>query len=93
MKVSQHAKNMANDLELSDADAAIMELKSLLYERAAQAIQHSRESHEAIATKLGTSRARITRISNRGENSISLDLLLKIIVVLEKKIPFRLVAA
>ena len=93
MKISQHAKKLAKDLELSDADAAIMELKSLLYERAAKAIQHSGESHEAVATKLGTSRARITRISNRGENSISIDLLLRIIVVLEKKIPFRLVAA
>ena len=93
MKISQQARKLAKDLELNEADAAIMELKSLLYERAAQAIQHSGDSHEAIATKLGTSRARITRISNRGENSISLDLLLKIIVVLEKKIPFRLVAA
>ena len=93
MKISQHAKKLAKDLELNDADAAIMELKSLLYERASQAIQQSGESHEAIANRLGTSRARITRISNRGENSISIDLLLKIIVVLEKKIPFRLVAA
>ena len=93
MKISQHAKKLAKDLELNDADAAIMELKSLLYERASRAIQQSGESHEAIANRLGTSRARITRISNRGENSISIDLLLKIIVVLEKKIPFRLVAA
>ncbi len=93
MKISRYARQLANDLELSDEDAAIMELKSLLYERAAQAIQRSGETHGAIATRLGTSRARITRISNRGENSISLDLLLKIIVVLEKKIPFRLVAA
>ena len=93
MKISRHARQLANDLELSDEDAAIMELKSLLYERATQAIQRSGETHEAIATRLGTSRARITRISNRGENSISIDLLLKIIVVLEKKIPFRLVAA
>ncbi len=93
MKISRYAKQLANDLELSDEDAAIMELKSLLYERAAQAIRRSGETHGAIATRLGTSRARITRISNRGENSISLDLLLKIIVVLEKKIPFRLVAA
>ena len=93
MKISKEARKLAKDLELDDADAAIMELKSLLYERASQAIQQSGESHEAIATRLGTSRARITRISNRGENSISIDLLLKIIVVLEKKIPFRLVAA
>ena len=93
MNISRHARKLAKDLELNDADAAIMELKSLLYERAARAIQQSGESHETIATRLGTSRARITRISNRGENSISIDLLLKIIVVLEKKIPFRLVAA
>ncbi len=93
MNISQHARKLAKDLDLSDADAAIMELKSLLYERAAQTIQQSGESHEAIAAKLGTSRARITRVSNKGENSISIDLLLKIIVVLEKKIPVRLVAA
>ena len=93
MNISQHARKLAKDLDLSDADAAIMELKSLLYERAAQAIQQSGESHEAIAAKLGTSRARITRVSNKGENSISIDLLLKIIIVLEKKIPVRLVAA
>ena len=93
MNISRHARKLGKDLELNDADAAIMELKSLLYERAALAIQQSGESHQAIAAKLGTSRARITRISNRGENSISIDLLLKIIVVLEKKIPFRLVAA
>ena len=93
MKISQQARKLARDLELSDADVAIMELKSRLYDRAARAIEHSRESHQAIATRLGTSRARITRIRNRGENSISIDLLLKIIVVLEKKIPFRLVAA
>ena len=49
MNISRHARKLAKDLELNDADAAIMELKSLLYERAAQAIQQSGESHEAIA--------------------------------------------
>jgi len=93
MEISRQARKIANDLELSDADAAIMELKALLYERAALAIQHSGDSHEAIAKKLGTSRERITRISNRGENSISIDFLLKLLVVLEKRVPFRLVAA
>ena len=38
-----------------------------------------------IALKTGASRARITRISNMGENSISIELLLKIIVALENK--------
>ena len=70
-----------------------MELKSKLYEHAAKAIKSAKDSHEEIAEKVGTSRARITRISNHGENSISIELLVKIIVALEHKIPFKLIAA
>jgi len=93
MKISKQAKQLAKDLGLSDADAVIMELKSKLYEQAAQAIKNSKISHEKISQKVGTSRARITRISNMGENSISIELLVKIIVILKNKIPFRLQAA
>ena len=83
---------MAKDLGLTDADALIMELKSKLYTRAAHAIKKSSKSHEEIAKEIGTSRARITRISNMGENSLSIELLMKIIVVLEKKSPFCIAA-
>ena len=93
MKISKQAKQMAEDLGLSEADAVVMELKSKLYSHAAQAIKKSKLSHEKIAEKVGTSRARITRISNMGENSISIELLVKTIVALEKKVPFRLTAA
>lgn len=93
MKISKQAKQMEEDLGLSEADAVVMELKSKLYSHAAQAIKKSKSSHEAIAEKVGTSRARVTRISNMGENSISIELLVKIIVALEKKVPFRLTAA
>ena len=93
MKISKEAKQMAKDLGLSTADAVIIEIKSTLYKQAALAINKSKDSHEKIAEKIGTSRARITRISNMGENSISIDLLIKIIFVLENKVPFRLTAA
>ena len=93
MQVSKQAKQMAEDLGLSEADAVVMELKSKLYSHAAQAIKKLESSHEEIAKKVGTSRARITRISNMGENSISIEFLVKTIVTLENKIPFRLIAA
>ena len=83
---------MADDLGLDKADALIMDIKSKLYKQAASAINKSKDTHAKIAEKIGTSRARITRISNMGENSISIDLLIKIIFTLENKIPFHIAA-
>ncbi len=90
--VSQNTRQLAKDLDLNEADAVIMELKSKLYRQAAQAIKKSKKSHEQIGEKIGTSRARVTRISNMGENSVSIELLVKIIVTLENRLPLRLKA-
>lgn len=89
MRTSKHSLDLAEDLGLTKAEAAVMELKSRLYQQAAQSILKSKLTHEEIAKKIGTSRARITRISNRGENSISLELLIKLIVTLDNKLPVR----
>jgi len=89
MKMNKHAKALAADLGLNDAEAAVMELKSQLYQHAAKSIAKSKFTHEDIAKKIGTSRARITRIANMGENSLSIELLVKIIVTLDHKIPLR----
>lgn len=89
MKLNKHAKELAQDLGLSDAEAAVMELKSQLYKQASKSILNSKFTHEEIAKKIGTSRARITRIANKGENSLTIELLLKIIVALENRIPLR----
>ena len=89
MKLNKHAKELALDLGLSDAEAAVMELKSQLYKQASKSILNSKLTHEEIAKKIGTSRARITRIANKGENSLTIELLLKIIVALENRIPLR----
>lgn len=89
MKLSKQAKALAEDLGLNELDAAVMELKAKLYQQASSSIQKSKLTHEVIAKKVGTSRARITRISNLGENSLSMELLIKIIVALENKIPLK----
>lgn len=92
MKLSKATKKLAKELDLSEADAFVIELKAKLYERAANSIKTSNKSHEEISQEVGTSRARITRISNMGENSVSIELLMKIIICIEKKIPFSLVS-
>ena len=93
MKLSKKAKALAEDLGLSDTEAVIMEFKSKLYAQASEAIRRSKLSHEEIAKKIGTSRARITRIANMGENSVSMELLVKIIVALDNKLPIKFSAA
>lgn len=89
MKMSKQTKSLASDLNLNDAEAAVMELKSQLYQQASKSILKSKLTHEAIAKKIGTSRARITRIANIGENSLSIELLVKIIVTLDHKMPLK----
>lgn len=89
MRMSKQAKALAADLNLNDAEAAVMELKSQLYQQASKSIMKSKLTHEDIAKKIKTSRARITRIANLGENSLSMELLIKIITTLEHKIPLK----
>jgi predicted XRE-type DNA-binding protein len=89
MKMNKHAKALADDLNLNDAEAAVMELKARLYRQASKSILKSKLTHEDIAKKIGTSRARITRIANLGENSLSIELLVKIIVALDHKMPLK----
>ena len=92
MKLSKTAKQLAKDLDLSEVDAYMMELKAKLYKRSADLIKESNKTHEEIANNIGTSRSRINRIANHGENNVSVELLIKIITTLEGKPPFKLVA-
>ncbi|MBL7664294.1 MAG: XRE family transcriptional regulator [Bacteriovoracaceae bacterium] len=85
MKLSKEAKKLAEDLGLSEVDAYIMELKAKLYSKSSSLIKASKLTHQQIAKLIGTSRARINRIANRGENNVSIELLLKLIAVLEGK--------
>lgn len=90
MRSSKKVKQLAVDLELSEVDTYVMELKAKLYLRSSKLIQGSAFTHEEIAKKIGTSRSRINRIANLGENSLSIEILIKIITLLEGKSVFRI---
>ncbi len=90
MKISKAAQKMADDLGLTAIDAYMMELKSKLYTKCAESIKSSTLTHEEIAKSIGTSRARISRLANMGENSVSMEILIKLIAVLENKEPIKI---
>lgn len=92
MKINKETKKLAEDLGLSEVDAFIMELKSKLYIKCSKLIKSSKLSHEQIAKHIGTSRSRVNRISNMGENSVSIEILLKLIAVLEGKAAIKVAA-
>ncbi|MFK8137554.1 MAG: helix-turn-helix domain-containing protein [Bdellovibrionales bacterium] len=92
MKLSKTARQLAQDLELNDVDAYMMELKANLYRKGADLIKASKKTNEEIAKSIGTSRSRINRIANHGENNVSIDLLIKLITALEGKPAVRFVA-
>ena len=89
MRLSKEALQLAKDLDLNVVDAYMMDLKASLYRRCAKAIKNSSLTHSQIATSVGTSRARISRLSNMGENNISMELLIKIVATLEKESPIK----
>lgn len=83
LKLSKEAKTMALELGLSDVDAYLMDLKSKLYKKSSTLIKSADLTHEQIAKKMGTSRSRISRLANFGENNVSIELLIKLIATLE----------
>lgn len=91
-KLRKNTKKLAQNLGLSEVDAYIMELKAKLYTKSAELIKGSKLTHEQIAKLIGTSRSRINRISNHGENNVSLELLIKLVSVLEGKPAVKIAA-
>jgi predicted XRE-type DNA-binding protein len=92
MKPNRVAKKIADDLGLSEVDAYIMEIKSKLYSKSSNLIKSSKLTHEQIAKLIGTSRSRINRIANKGENNVSLEILIKLIAVLKGKSAIKISA-
>jgi len=92
MKLSKEAKIMAKDLNLTEVDAYIMELKARLYAKASELIKASKLSNEEVARLVGTSRSRVNRIANKGENNVSIEILLKIIATLKGTTAIKIAA-
>lgn len=76
---------LIDDLGLSSDDLYYVKLKAYLYQMAAEAVEASGLTHEEIAKLVGTSRARISRLAKLGENSISIDFLIKLTDALYEK--------
>lgn len=68
----------------------MIDLKAKLYDKCADLISENDLTLEQIAKMVGTSRARINRISNMCENSISMELHIKISTLLANKAPLKL---
>ena len=85
MKLCKEAKKLAEDLNLNEVDAYMMDLKAKLYSKSSKLIKASKHTHTQIAKLIGTSRSRINRIANFGEKNISIELLIKLIYVLKGK--------
>jgi predicted XRE-type DNA-binding protein len=69
-----------------------MEIKSKLYFKSSKLIKSSKLTHEQIAKLIGTSRSRINRIANKGENNVSLETLIKLITALKGKSAIKIAA-
>ncbi len=90
MKISKKARQLAEDLGLNEAQAQMMVFKADLYKKCSKTIQSSDLTHKEIAIAVGTSPARITRLANNGENSVSIEMLIKIIYVINEKMPVKI---
>lgn len=88
--VAQSAKDLAGILDLSDADAAWIELRGRLLARIVQEVIRRRMTHQALARAANMSRTRVTGILNGNLQSVSTDLLLRIASVLGLQPDIRL---
>jgi predicted XRE-type DNA-binding protein len=79
-------------LHIRELDAYVMDLKSKLYSRCAKLVRESSMTHEQIAKAVGTSRARVSRIASMGENSLSIEVCIKIIKLIKEDENFTLIA-
>lgn len=52
MKISKEALSLAADLNLNEADAAVMQLKAKIYQKATKYIQKSKLSHINSLSKM-----------------------------------------
>jgi predicted XRE-type DNA-binding protein len=73
------AEELGRALRLSVSDTAEMEFRSDLTVALAKIIQSGRLTHADIAKRAGTSRTRVTAISNGNTQGISTDVLIRVL--------------
>src|SRR6266700_3129630 len=92
--VTRTAAALANQLGLTAADGAEIELRSELNSKIIEAVRRKNLTHAQVAGLARTSRTRITAILNRNTKAVSTDLLLRVLYSLGyiAKITFKTAA-
>lgn len=76
------AQSLARVLGLTPAQGQEIEIRSDLNDKIIETVQKKKLTHAQVAKLCGSSRTRITALLNRNTQSISTDLMLKILVTL-----------
>ena len=77
--VAKDAKELADVLGLSPADAVEIEVRSVLNEKIIDVVRRKKLTHAQVAKLARTSRTRVTAILNRNTHQVSTDLLLRVL--------------
>ena len=77
--ITRDARQLAEALGLTPADAVEMEVRSTLNDKIVEIVRRLALTHAEVAKLCGTSRTRITAIMNRNTQDVSVDLLLRIL--------------
>jgi predicted XRE-type DNA-binding protein len=77
--VARNAKELAEVLGLSPANAVEIEVRSKINNMIIKVVDQQGLTHAEVAKMSGTSRSRITAILNRNTHDVSTDLMLRIL--------------
>lgn len=87
--VARNSKELADALDLTEADRAAMEIQFELAEQIARETQRAGLTHARLAQLAGASRPRVTAILNGNLDGVSTDLLLRILAALGVRVRLR----
>ena len=87
--VARNSQQLANVLDLSEADRAAIEFQLELAEQIALEVRREGITHVQLARLAGTSRPRLTAILNGNLDGVSTDLLLRVLAALGVKVQVR----
>lgn len=88
-RVARNSKELADVLGLTDADRAAMEIQLELAEQIAMEVRRAGITHTQLAQLARASRPRVTSILNGNLDSVSTDLLLRILAALGVRVRLR----
>jgi predicted XRE-type DNA-binding protein len=88
-RIIRNAAELADALNLSEVDAALMIYKAEMSQIAVQAIQNSGMSVNEVVEKSGVARSKVSAVKNGATVSVSIDLLVKIIAATGTKLKVR----